>query len=206
MKGIGSTDLGQDRVLLEPLLRSSKTYYLFVSALISIIALGVYAYYTQLVEGLEVTGMRDAVSWGLYISNFVFFIGISHAGTLISAILRVTGADWRRPVTRLAEAITVMALLVGALFPIFDLGRPDRVIHLLLYGRIQSPIIWDMISITTYLTGSMIYLYLPLIPDIATCRDRLTDVSTWRKKLYNTLSLGWTGTEQQKARLEKAIK
>lgn len=191
---------------MDPLRATSGRFYLFVMALAAIVGWGLYAYSIQLQGGLAVTGMRDLVSWGVYISNFVFFIGISHAGTLISAILRVSHAEWRRPITRMAEAITVMALMVGALFPIIDLGRPDRIINLLLYGRIESPIIWDMISISTYLTGSLIYLYLPLIPDIAHCRDRLQGAAWWRKRIYRLLSLGWRGTVEQKKHLEKGIR
>ncbi len=196
-----------DRVesIFQPLLHSSRAYYAFVGSLFFLVALGAYAYYTQLQYGLGVTGMRNTVQWGLYISNFVFFIGISHAGTLISAVLRVSNAEWRRPITRMAESITVMALMVGAMFPLIDLGRPDRILNLILYGRLQSPIIWDFISIATYLAGSMIYLYLPLIPDIAECRDRLSKTSHLKKWLYGILSVGWQNTEQQRKTLQKCI-
>lgn len=192
--------------LLHPLVTSGRNFYLFTGVLLTIIGVAGFAYYVQLTEGLVVTGMRSQIMWALYISNFVFFIGISHAGTLISAILRVSNAEWRRPITRMAESITVMAISVGALMPIVDLGRPDRLLNLILYGRLQSPIIWDLISIGTYLTGSLIYLYLPLIPDIAECRDRLGDVSGIKRWLYTKLAAGWTGSEQQKAQLHKAIK
>jgi molybdopterin-containing oxidoreductase family membrane subunit len=191
--------------ILRPLVGSGSAYYAFVASLLLFVALGAYAYYTQLETGLGVTGMRDVVLWGIYISNFVFFIGISHAGTLISAVLRVSHAEWRKPITRMAESITVMALIVGAMFPLIDLGRPDRILNLIVYGRIQSPIIWDFISIATYLTGSIIYLYLPLIPDIADCRDRLVEVSGLRRWLYSKLSLGWIGTDRQRKVLQKCI-
>lgn len=200
--GLGIDTTG---TLLGPLVQSRFVYYAFVSCLLFIVALGVYAYYTQIEFGLGVTGMRSMVLWGLYISNFVFFIGISHAGTLISAVLRISGAEWRRPITRMAESITVMALVVGAMFPLIDLGRPDRILNLILYGRIQSPIIWDFISITTYLTGSIVYLYLPLIPDIAECRDRLSQVSGLRRWVYSKLSLKWANTDSQRKTLHKCI-
>lgn len=200
--GIGVDTAG---TLLRPLVQSRFTYYAFVASLLLIVGLGAYAYYTQLELGLGVTGMRNMVLWGLYISNFVFFIGISHAGTLISAVLRISGAEWRRPITRMAESITVMALIVGAMFPLVDLGRPDRIMNLILYGRIQSPIIWDFISIATYLTGSIVYLYLPLIPDIAECRDRLNQVSGLRKWVYSRLSLKWVNTDSQRKILQKCI-
>ena len=145
--------------LLRSVLQTTWRFYLWVGCLGAVLLLGLYAYIRQLHEGLIVTGLRDQVSWGLYITNFVFFIGISHAGTLISAILRVTHTEWRRPITRMAEAITVFALCIGAPMVIIDLGRPDRLLHLFRYGRIQSPIVWDVLSISTYLAGCVLYFY-----------------------------------------------
>jgi Ni/Fe-hydrogenase subunit HybB-like protein len=202
-----SPNLGIDKAgtLLGPLVRSGSAYYAFVGLLLLLVGFGAYAYYTQLELGLGVTGMRNMVLWGIYISNFVFFIGISHAGTLISAVLRISNAEWRGPITRMAESITVMALIIGAMFPLIDLGRPDRVLNLILNGRLQSPIIWDFISITTYLTGSIVYLYLPLIPDIAECRDKLDRASGLRKWIYGKLSLKWVNTEDQRKTLQKCI-
>ncbi|MEE9600175.1 MAG: NrfD/PsrC family molybdoenzyme membrane anchor subunit [Thermoplasmata archaeon] len=172
--------------------------------LIAIIGLGVYGYITQLQSGLAVTGLNDKVSWGLYISNFVFFIGISHAGTLISAVLRVTKAEWRRPVTRMAESITVIALIIAAVFPILDLGRPDRLLNVFRYGRIESAILWDFVSIATYLTGSIIYLSLPMIPDAAILRAKY-QLGRLRNFLYGLLAKRWTGSRLQKLGLEKVI-
>ncbi|MDH5507044.1 MAG: polysulfide reductase NrfD, partial [Anaerolineae bacterium] len=160
----------------------------------------------QITLGLSVTGMQRPVFWGVYMVNFIFFIGISHAGTLISAILRVTGAEWRRPITRVAEAITAFALVVGSLQIIIDMGRPDRLISVLLHGRLQSPILWDVVSVTAYFLGSITYLYLPLIPDVALLRDNFPeDGPAWRKRLYTLLSIGWRGNRTQWLRLEKAI-
>lgn len=191
---------------LSPLMRTSRVWYLWVGFLLVIAGWGFVAYVFQIKDGLIRTGMRNEVLWGLYITNFVFFIGISHAGTLISAILRLTNAEWRRPVTRMAEVITAVALMVGGLMPIIDLGRPDRIPNLILHGRIGSPVIWDFISIATYLTGSLIYLYLPMIPDIALARDRLKDsAGRLRRKLYTTLALGWQNTAEQRRRLDRAL-
>ncbi len=192
--------------VLAPLAGTGKRYYLLVGFLLLVLAWGLYAYSTQARQGLIVTGMRDRISWGLYISLFVFFIGISHAGTLISAILRVSKAGWRTPITRMAEFITVVALMVGALMPIIDLGRPDRLPNLLLFGRWQSPLVWDILAITTYLTGSIIYLYLPLIPDLALCRDRLGATSPrWKRWFFKVASLGWRSDADQKRFLGIAI-
>ncbi|MBI2868342.1 MAG: polysulfide reductase NrfD [Chloroflexi bacterium] len=195
-----------ERTALAPLTSTSKAYRLMFFLLLAAVAWAGYAYFTQLNNGLIATGMRDQVMWGLYLVNFVFFIGISHAGTLISAILRVTDAGWRTPVTRMAELITVVAISIGALMPIIDLGRPDRVWHMVAYGRFQSPLLWDIVSITSYLTGSLIYLYLPMIPDFALMRDKLGHgASALRRKIYTLLAAGWHDTPQQRRRLEKAI-
>jgi Ni/Fe-hydrogenase subunit HybB-like protein len=195
-----------EEVVLRPLVRVGPGYWALVAGLTAVVAFGVYAYSVQLSGGLAVTGLTDRVMWGLYIVNFVFFIGISHAGTLISAILRVSHAGWRTPVTRMAEFITVVALMVGALLPIIDLGRPDRVLNTLIFGRWQSPVLWDVLAIGTYLVGSVIYLYLPLIPDFAIVRDRLAaSLSRPRRWLYTTLAVGWNGSEPQRRQLAAAI-
>jgi Ni/Fe-hydrogenase subunit HybB-like protein len=195
----------REDILFEPLRSNSARFYLFIGLLLAVIAWAAYAYYVQLRDGLIVTGLRNYVFWGIYMTNFVFFIGISHAGTLISAILRVTHAEWRRPITRMAEAITVFALMIGGPMIIIDMGHPERLLNLLQYGRLQSPILWDLISITTYITGSLMYLYLPMIPDLAQCRDRLVDAPAWKLRLYRLLSLGWHGDAEQRRRLERGV-
>ncbi len=192
--------------VLEPLVGASRRYWMFVGFLLAVIAWGMFAYSTQLQNGLIVTSLRDRVSWGTYIGNFVFFIGISHAGTLLSAILRLSHAGWRMPVTRMAEFITVVALACGAIWPIIDMGRPDCIHHIFLYGRFQSPILWDVLSITTYLTGSIIYLWYPMIPDLALCRDRLARrVSPIKRWFYDTFSVNWQGTPHQHRKLALAM-
>ena len=181
---------------------------LWILFLLLVISAGIAAYIMQLVYGLSVTGMRDYVSWGVYMTDFVFFIGVSHAGTLISAILRVTNAEWRRPITRMAEGITVFALLVGAPMVMIDMGRPDRLHHILLYGRLNSPILWDVLSVTTYITGSFLYLYVASIPDFAIlARQGSTGniFSAFRLRIYRFFSLGYRGTPMQKHYLERAL-
>jgi molybdopterin-containing oxidoreductase family membrane subunit len=191
---------------LAPVTSTSRWYYVWVAFLLTVIGWAAYAYSHQLRDGLVVTGMRDRISWGLYITTFVFFIGISHAGTLISAILRVSQARWRTPVTRMAEFITVVALVCGAMFVIIDLGRPDRVLNVIRYGRWQSPIIWDVLAITTYITASVAYLFLPMIPDLALFRDRLAGrAARWRLWLYDLLSVRWRGTASQWRSMRAAI-
>jgi len=191
----------RDERLLQPIARTGPRFYLLAAVLLAIAFWGFFAWTTQLRRGLSVTGLNVPVYWGLYITNFVFFIGISHAGTLISAILRLSHAEWRRPITRAAEVITVLVLFFGMGCVILDVGRPDRVLNVLLHGNFTSPLLWDVLSISTYLTASTIYLYLPLIPDIAILRDALPG----RRWLYRPLALGWTGTPRQRHLLERAI-
>jgi molybdopterin-containing oxidoreductase family membrane subunit len=187
--------------LLAPIEHTAPGFYWAVALLSAFILWGAIAYAVQFYEGLGVTGLHQPVGWGFYVTNFVFFIGISHAGTLISAILRLSKAEWRRPITRMAEVITVMVLFIGAGQILIDLGRPDRIMNVIRHGRYQSPLLWDATSISAYLTASLTYLYLPMIPDIAILRDRVGK----RKLLYSVLALGWTGSEHQQRVLNRAI-
>src|SRR5659263_584402 len=190
-----------DYDLLRPIENPGKSFYYIVAVLLVIILYTGYVYIRQVYYGLGVTGMAQPVTWGFYIINFVFFIGISHAGTLISAILRLSKAEWRRPITRMAEVITAIVLAIGGLHPIIDLGRPDRMTHLFYNGRLQSPLLWDIVSITAYFTASTVYLFIPMIPDIAILRDR----GVKPRWLYEFLSWGWQGTEQQHKVLDRAM-
>jgi molybdopterin-containing oxidoreductase family membrane subunit len=196
--------------LFRPLSGVSRNYVLATVVAFVFGAAGLIAWGHQLYSGMGVTGLQRPVFWGFYLVDFVFWIGISHAGTLISAILRLTDAGWRKPVTRAAEAITVFALMIGAMFPIIHLGRAWLFYWLfpypngrLLWPNFRSPLLWDVTAITTYLTGSVIYLYLPLIPDLAQLAEHTTP---WRRRLYRTLSLGWTGSDRQWHALERAMK
>ncbi|OGL15794.1 MAG: hypothetical protein A3K12_08265 [Candidatus Rokubacteria bacterium RIFCSPLOWO2_12_FULL_71_19] len=191
----------RDAVLLGPIEHTGRGFYVTVGVLVVFILWGAVAYWTQFSEGLGVTGLHQPVSWGFYVTNFVFFIGISHAGTLISAILRLSKAEWRRPVVRMAEVITVMVLFIGAGQILVDLGRPDRMLNIIRHGRYQSPLLWDATSISAYLTASIVYLYIPMIPDIAILRDRVGK----RKLLYTVLAMGWRGTVHQQRVLNRAI-
>ncbi len=195
--------LNYEEDIFRPIIKTGKKFYLVVAALAAVSFLGLYAWLTQLKHGLGVTGLNRPVYWGFYITNFVFFIGISHAGTLISAILRLTRAEWRRAITRSAEVITVLVLFFGVFSIITDLGRPDRLLFIFKHGKLRSPLLWDVVSISLYLTCSSVYLYLPLIPDIALMRDRFK--GTFRGHIYRFLSLGWKGSERQWLLLEKAI-
>jgi Ni/Fe-hydrogenase subunit HybB-like protein len=194
-------DPGTDEVLFRPLHRISPKLSFLAGLLVLLVLASFFLFGRQIALGLGVTGLNHPVTWGFYIVNFVFFIGISHAGTLISAILRLSQAEWRRPITRMAEVITVIVLLIGGLHPIIDLGRPDRVLNVFTSGRLQSPLLWDVTAISAYFMASTVYLFIPLIPDIAILRDR-GGRFRW---FYEFLSWGYTGTEGQKRVLEKAM-
>ena len=186
---------------MQPILSARSSFYYLALGLLGVSTFGFFMWLRQLREGLGVTGLNVPVYWGAYITNFVFFIGISHAGTLISAILRLCDAEWRRSITRAAEVITVLVLFFGVGSIVMDLGRPDRALNVLKHPNFRSPLLWDVCSISVYLTASTIYLYLPLIPDLAILRDH-GGKFRW---LYRTLAMGWTGSSRQKRILHRAI-
>jgi len=169
----------------------------WIIILISGLLFGLFGLYVQIVKGHIVTGMRDYVVWGVYIVNFIFFMGLSYAGALIAGSLHLMQTNWRKPIMRMAEILTVVSLMVGPLFIILCIGRLDRLYYLFVYGRIQSPITWDVIAISTDLFGCLIFLYLALIPDFAKLRDFIElDAKPWRKKLYRILALGYQDTPE----------
>ncbi|UCH93169.1 MAG: polysulfide reductase NrfD [Candidatus Aminicenantes bacterium] len=190
--------------IIRPTATTGKWFYLTAAVLGALVMVGFAAWVYQLNYGLYATGMKNSVNWGVYMTNFVFFIGISHAGTLISAILRVFNVEWRRPITRAAEAITVFALIVGGLQIVFDLGRPGRLFNIITKGRLSSPLLWDVTCISVYFFSCVFYLLLALIPDMALLKNR-ENLKEWRKKLYRFLSFNWKDTPGQKRRLNKAI-
>ncbi len=195
--------------IMRPLIQTSRRYYVFVTLLALVVAWGTVAWLYEQAVGPGLLGINRPVQWGIFIATFVFWIGLSHSGTLISAILRLTQAEWRRSITRAAEAMTIFTVMVGALFPIIHLGRAWRFYYIIPYpdGRglwpnFRSPLVWDFMAITTYLTGSILYFYLPLIPDLALLRDKSTG---WRRTVYGVLALGWEGTGRQWTHLHKAM-
>ena len=190
-----------ERVLLMPLVRTTKVFWRWAALMAAVALWGLVAYIYQLRNGLGATGLNTPEYWGIYIICFVFFIGISHAGTLISAILRVANAEWRRSITRSAEFITVLVIGFGAVQPILDLGRPDRVLNVLLHSQPFSPLLWDVMSIGLYFTASSIYLYVPMIPDLA----RIRDLGLRPRFLYWFLAIGYHDTPDARRTLERLI-
>ncbi len=176
----------------------------WVVFLLLIILLGLYSYYQQLTQGLIITDMRDYSLWGVYISNFVFFVAISLVGSLITAILRLSGANWSTPLTRIAEMIAVAAIIMAGITIIVDMGRPDRMLNLFTHGRLQSPIMWDVIVITTYLFISVLLLYYPLLPDFSILKKHDKE-SANERRWCSKLSLNWIGNNEQRRIYSRSI-
>ncbi len=195
------TDAKINRDLLNFALVTPRWFWVVLLFLFAILGIAVYAYAMFINYGQGVTGLNRPAMWGFNITNFVFWVGISHAGVMISAILRLTQAEWRRPVTRAAEVLTVFALATAALFPVFDTGRAWRIYWSFPYDfargiwpNPRSALVWDPSAIFTYLSSSAMFVYIALLPDLALARDRSAG---WKRTLYSMLSLGFRGTSRQ---------
>jgi Ni/Fe-hydrogenase subunit HybB-like protein len=199
-----------NRMVMESMTTTTREYWVVVIILALVVAICLFgAWGYMIATGMGVAGIRRPVYWGIFIANFVFWIGISHAGTFVSAILRVFKAEFRRPFTRAAELMTTFGLAAAGMYPLIHLGRPWVAYWMIpypnqrqLWPNFHSPLAWDLIAITTYLIGSTLYLFLPLIPDLAMARDHSKG---WRYQVYRILSLGWRGTELEWLHLRRAI-
>jgi molybdopterin-containing oxidoreductase family membrane subunit len=177
---------------------------IWTTVLVIIVLAGIAAYIDQIRQGQVVTNMRDYALWGVYISNFVFFVAISFVGSLTAAILRITDNKWRTPLVRIAEIIAFAAIVMAGLTIILDMGRPDRLYHLFINARLQSPITWDVIIISTYIPISFLILFVPLLPDLAILKKYFSDkpkLSKW----YGLFSLNWNGSDKQRSIQAKTI-
>jgi len=162
------------------------------------------------IKGTGIWGVNIPVGWGFAIVNFVWWIGIGHAGTLISAILLLFRQKWRMSISRFAEAMTIFAVMCAAMFPIFHTGRPWLAAYWLfpypnsmrLWVNFRSPLIWDVFAVSTYATVSVLFWYVGLIPDLATMRDRAQ--KRWVRRLYGVVALGWRGSAMHWHRYEYA--
>lgn len=173
---------------------------------VTVVDLGIIGYLMW--EGLYILGINNPVAWGFFIVNFVFWIGIGHAGTLISAVLYLFRQEWRTGINRAAEAMTIFAVLTAASNLIIHIGRPWVGFWLFpypnergpLWVNFRSPLIWDTFAVSTYLTISLVFWYIGLIPDIAAVRDR--SQGEMKRKIYDILSLGWVGSNKAWSHLE----
>ncbi len=187
-----------DQAVIRSMTVTPPRYWFLVGFLALIVGCAVGAFLYQVREGLAVTGLGSPAFWGVYILTFVFWIGLSHAGTLLSAVLYLTKSHWRKPIYRSAEIMTFFALVNAGLLPIIHLGRPWYFYWVFppypnqraLWPNLRSPLAWDSIAINSYFVGSALFLFLGLIPDLSTLRDQ---TKGWRKLFYRTLSLGWQG-------------
>jgi len=199
-----------NQMVMDSMQSTSRSFWVVVGILTLVVLVCLFgAWLYMALTGMGVAGVRRPTYWGMFIANFVFWIGISHAGTFVSAILRVFKADFRRPFTRAAELMTAFGLVVAGMYPLIHLGRVWLAYWIIpypnsrwLWPNLRSPLTWDMIAIFTYLLSSTLYLYLPLIPDMAMARDHS---KAWRYKLYRIMALGWRGTEAEWHRLRTAI-
>jgi molybdopterin-containing oxidoreductase family membrane subunit len=177
---------------------TSKGEKIWITLLVATIGLALYGLYLQIFKGHGVTGMRDNVIWGIYIVNFMFLIGLSYAGAIIAGFLILFRVEWGKPLIRLAQLMTLASVIVGPIFILLCVGRFDRLYHLFVYPRLQSPLIWDVLAVITFLVGSFLFLYLSLIQDFAVYRDSNLKVSKWKHNLWGWLALRYSGTENQK--------
>jgi molybdopterin-containing oxidoreductase family membrane subunit len=185
--------------------KTSRSWYMIFGIFLVIFAYGINGLVQQIDKGHIVTGMRDSVVWGVYIVNFIFFMGLSYAGALLSGALHLFKTPWRAPVIRIAELITVISLAIGPFFIFFCVGRLDRLPYLLAFPRIQSPIVWDVIAILTDVVGCFIFLYISFLEDFAILRDRADlNVAPWKKKMFRILAIGFKRTEKQRKILRLA--
>jgi Ni/Fe-hydrogenase subunit HybB-like protein len=190
-----------DDTILASLQPPGKGYWAAVVLLLAGALMGAGCWIYQILVGIGVGGQNNPVHWGTYLINFVFWVGIAHSGTLISAILHLFRAGWRNPIARAAETMTVFAVCIAGLFPFIHLGRVWMVYYMLpfpnqrtLWPNFQSPLMFDVVAISTYLTVSSLFWYTGMLPDLATIRDRATGL---RQKVFAVLSLGWTGEHEQ---------
>ncbi|MBQ10530.1 MAG: molybdopterin oxidoreductase, partial [Planctomyces sp.] len=196
-----------NRDLLRSIMTTPNWYWVTV-ALMAIIVIGAMSAAGLMInKGMGLTGLNRPVMWGFFIVNFVFWIGISHAGVMLSAILRLSKAEWRRPATRAAEVLTVFSLMTAVTMPLIHTGRPWRLVYWVytlpfvpydfargIWPNVRSPLVWDPSAIFTYLTSSILFVMIALIPDMAVLRDRTTGI---RHQAYTLMAMGWQGTPRQ---------
>ncbi len=189
--------------------RATPAWKLGFAAALAFLLLGVVAIGYQVMTGIGTWGLNRTVGWAFDITNFVFWVGIGHAGTLISAVLLLFRQKWRTSINRAAEAMTLFAVACAGIFPLIHMGRPWLAHWVFplpntrgsLWVNFRSPLLWDVFAIGTYFTISAVFWYVGLVPDLATARDR---AQGFRKKVLSFLSLGWDGSARTWSRYEVA--
>src|SRR4051812_6198036 len=190
--------------------RPSKSWLACFAVALAALTFGAVSAGYEVMTGIGTWGLNKSVGWAFDITNFVFWIGIGHAGTLISAILMLFRQKWRTSISRSAEGMTIFAVMCAGLFPLIHMGRPWFAFWVFpypnsrgpLWVNFRSPLLWDVVAISTYFTISFVFWYVGMIPDLATLRDRTPPDRPWRRRIYALLSLGWDGSRRTWSRYE----
>ncbi len=197
-----------DKILLRfksPLSRPSKSWWVLLICMVLLVLFGLVGLIQQIVHGHVVTGMRDHVVWGVFIVNFIFFLGLGYAGAILAAVFHLTRLPWTKPLHRIVELFAIVGSCVGPIFIFLCIGRLDKIPYIFTYARIQSPITWDVIAILTCLIFDATYLYVAHIRDFAKLRDtKVIELPNWKRKLITRFALGYTGTPGQVKYLNRA--
>ena len=204
---LGYTDIHED-VVRSIVVTGPKYYATLATAGGLALVCFFFPWFYQLYYGIGAAGMNHPGVWGTYLASFIFWIGLSHSGTLLSCVLHLTNSSWRKAMYRSAEAMTLFSLVVAATYVFVHVGRPWFAHWTFpypnqweLWPNFRSPLLFDVMAIATYLTGSTIFIYMGSIPDFAAVRDRTVG---WRNTMYSLLSLGWRGTDTEWHRLHWA--
>lgn len=191
---------------MRSLRKSSAKFWAAIWVLSALVLLGIVAWAFQLKAGMGVAGFTDRSFWTVDMANVVTFIGFSYGGAVVSAILLLTGANWRGPLVRMAEGMALVTVVIGAAYIFPHLARPERVFYLIINGNPRSPVFWDAIAISTYAFATVIFFLLPLIPDVAILNaTNSSELSKGKRWFYNFLSKGWVGSLKQRETLHKAL-
>ena len=191
---------------LRPFGKPSLLWWVTVIALSLVVGAGIAAWVVQLKGGMGAAGYNDHAFWAIYIADVITFIGVSYGGAVVSAILRLTGATWRAPLTRLAEGTAVVTVLIGAALIVPHIGNPIRLYELVTHPNLSAPVFWDFVAVMTYTFASMVFFTLPLVPDMAVLHQgHQAGLGKRRTTLYAKVSAGWTGAPKQRAVLAGAL-
>ena len=187
-------------------IKNHRWFVAWIVFLLAVMGFGFFGWFTQLTQGLGATALTDYISWGLYISSFIFFVATALIGMLISSVLGLIGIKWITPIARIAEMIAIGFAMWAGLVIVFDMGRPERLLNVFIHGRFQSPIIWDVTVVMTYVVISILLYLLPLIPDMPFLQKSMQDAPKWKQKIYKVLSFGWVGSPAQYKIIKRSIK
>lgn len=195
-----------DEASVAPFGRPSRLWWAAIAVLTALVAAGLFAWVVQLRDGMAVAGYQDHAFWAIYIADVITFIGVSYGGAVVSAILRLTGATWRAPLTRLAEGTAVVTVLIGAALIVPHIATPIRLWELVTRPNLSAPVFWDFVAVMTYTAASIVFFALPLVPDLAIIGQQQGDrIGRRRARLYAAISRGWANTPSQRRVLARSL-